>query len=199
MKKFIYRYNLEMLSVYLIAMFLLTLVRWDALSFGRRVIGIFALLIMLHEWEELRFPGGFFEMIGGQIGVDVSMKDMGKCHLPTKLLIFVFVTVPMIFDSVAVLVIIPILLMILELFAHVMAIFRFKRKKLYSPGLVTGAVMGVFGIWSLWYLFANGMASASDLLIAIPVFFVCFMTMNISILKLMEVDVKETLRKMTGN
>lgn len=198
MKKFVYKYNLEILSVFLVIEFILTMLYRDILSPGRVITGVFALLIMLHEWEELRCPGGFFELMGGKMGIDMSKVDMGKCHLPTKILILVFATVPMIFDQVMVIVFVPIMLMFFELFIHIMGIFLHKMKKPYTPGLVTAALMGTWGIGSTCWLFSNGLAHVTDLLLAIPIFFLCFFTMGISIVKLIGVDMNRIRENMMG-
>ena len=199
MKRFIYKYNLEMLSVFLLAEFILTMIHRAALSPGRIITGVFALLIMLHEWEELRFPGGFVELMGRKIGLDVSTIDIGKCHLPTKILILVFAVVPMIFDRVMLIVFVPIVLMCFELFIHIMGIFIHKMKKPYTPGLVTAVVMGCWGIGSGHYLFSTGLADMQDLLPAIPVFFLCFFTMGFSIFKLIGLDFKDVRAAMLKN
>ena len=188
MKKFIYKYNLEMLSVFLLFEFILTMVFRNQLSPGRIITGVFAIFIMLHEWEETRWPGGFFELMSGPMGVDLTKVDMGKCHLPTKILILVFSTVPLIFDKVMVVVCVPIVLMLFELFVHIMGIFVHKMKKPYTPGLVTAILMGIWGIYSIYWLFHSDLATIADLLIAIPIFFLCFFAMGFGIIKLIGLD-----------
>lgn len=196
MKKFIYKYNLEMLSVFLIIEFALIMIYRTELSQGRIITGVFALLIMLHEWEELRFPGGFFDLMSGPMGVDLSKVDMGKCHLPTKILILVFSVVPLIFDKVMIIVFVPIILMLFEMFVHIMGIFIHKMDKPYTPGLVTGVIMGIYAIYATCTLLSSDLAKITDMLIAIPIFFICFMAMGLGIIKLIGLDFGEMRKKM---
>lgn len=191
MKKFIFKYSLEMLSVFLTAEFIVTMIFRSVLSPGRIITGVFALLIMLHEWEETRYPGGFFQLMGRLMGIDLTTVNMGKCHLPTKILIFAFAVVPMIFDQVMVLVCVPIILMLFEMFIHIAGIFIHKLGKPYTPGLVTAIFMGITGICGAHHLIETGLASASDILLAIPAFFVCFWTMGFCIIKLIGLDFKQ--------
>lgn len=199
MKKFIYKYNLEMLSVFLLFEFILTMVFRNQLSPGRIITGVFAIFIMLHEWEETRWPGGFFELMSGPMGVDLTKVDMGKCHLPTKVLILVFSTVPLIYDEVMVIIFVPIILMLFELFVHIMGIFVHKMKKPYTPGLVTAILMGIWGTYSIQWLFASDLATIADMLIAIPIFFLCFIVMGFGIIKLIGVDLKDIRANMMTN
>lgn len=199
MKKFIYKYNLEMLSVFLIIEFVLTMIYRTELSQGRIITGVFALLIMLHEWEELRFPGGFFDLMSGPMGVDLSKVDMGKCHLPTKILILVFSVVPLIFDKVMIIVFVPIILMLFEMFVHIMGIFIHKMDKPYTPGLVTGVIMGIYAIYATCTLLSSDLAKITDMLIAIPIFFICFMAMGLGIIKLIGLDFGEMRKKVLNN
>lgn len=199
MKKFIYKYNLEMLSVFLIIEFALTMIYRTELSQGRIIAGVFALLIMFHEWEELRFPGGFFDLMSGPMGVDLSKVDMGKCHLPTKILILVFSVVPLIFDKAMIIVFVPIILMIFEMFVHIMGIFIHKMDKPYTPGMVTGVIMGVYAIYAAYTLLSTGLARATDILIAIPIFFLCFMAMGLGIIKLIGLNFDELRKNMMKN
>lgn len=196
MKKFIYKYNLEMLSVFLLAEAILTLAFRDSMSPGQIITGGFAFFIMLHEWEETRWPGGFFELMFGKMGVDLETVDMGKCHLPTKILIFMFALVPMIFHQNMILICVPIVTMLFEMFVHIMGIFLHRMKKPYTPGMVSAIAMGIWAIYSIRWLLGEGMATGLDIVIAAPIFFVCFFAMFWGITKLMNLDFKEARRNL---
>ena len=40
-----------------------TIIFWNQMPMTQRLIGIFYFLIAAHEWEELKFPGGFIETV----------------------------------------------------------------------------------------------------------------------------------------
>ena len=43
---------------------------WDAMPAGQRALGFFVVGIVLHEWEEMRFPGGFYDLMTRKFGIE---------------------------------------------------------------------------------------------------------------------------------
>ena len=62
MKKLIVKHNLEILTVVLAIIFGVSLFFWDSLTIAGKALLGFMVLYTLHEWEESRFPGGFYDL-----------------------------------------------------------------------------------------------------------------------------------------
>ena len=43
---------------------------WDAMPAGQRALGFFVVGIVAHEWEEMRFPGGFYDLMTRKFGIE---------------------------------------------------------------------------------------------------------------------------------
>ena len=58
----IIKYNLEIMTCILTTIVVVGIVNWNELSLLRQMTIIFMILYTLHEWEESRFPGGFYKI-----------------------------------------------------------------------------------------------------------------------------------------
>ena len=68
---------------------------WDAMPAGQRALGFFAVGIVLHEWEESRFPGGFYELMTKKFGLgDYTEEQTGIAHGAVVVAIVFFAFVP---------------------------------------------------------------------------------------------------------
>ena len=65
MKKLIINYNLEILTVVLAIVFGASLFFWNSLTLASKALLGFMVLYILHEKEESRFPGGFYDLYWG--------------------------------------------------------------------------------------------------------------------------------------
>ena len=147
MKKVI-RYNLEIFSVIMLICCLITVVLWKNMSLVRRLSSGYMLLYVLHEWEEGRFPGGFYDLFFGRVGAEVK-GDRYAMHVPAAVMIIVFTILPWIFDHVYLLLIPPIGLSLFEGFIHTVGIKLMKMKKPYTPGMITAWMMFAFAVYSI--------------------------------------------------
>ena len=50
---------------------------WDAMPAGQRALGFFVVGIVAHEWEEMRFPGGFYDLMTRKFGVEGYTQVLG--------------------------------------------------------------------------------------------------------------------------
>ncbi|EEF59740.1 HXXEE domain-containing protein [Pedosphaera parvula] len=176
MKQFILRNNLYLLTALAIGVAIYVAVNWAAIPFLQRMVGLFFVAIMLHVWEESRFPGGFAEMITARLNFAITDPRVAELILAGAILYLGFV--PLFFPHVAWLAMAAMLLGVLEPIAHLAAIKMFQRKHFYSPGLLTAVVLllpiSIYGIafavrndlmrpwdwiWSLLYM-ATGLAIA---------------------------------------
>ena len=62
----------------------------NELSVIQKFVMVFNLLFMLHEWEEMHYPGGFINLISGLIGKEVSAEQKLASRIPTSILLIAF-------------------------------------------------------------------------------------------------------------
>ena len=89
MGKFIKRYALEIYTVISLGL-LLAGALMNELSVIQKFVMVFNLLFMLHEWEEMHYPGGFINLISGLIGKEVSAEQKLASRIPTSILLIAF-------------------------------------------------------------------------------------------------------------
>ncbi len=146
MKKWIYDYNLEMLTAVFTILCSISLFFWDSLTLaGKALIG-FAILYTLHEWEESRYPGGFYDLFFGGFGLEIKVSE-SRMHLPVAIYILIMLLVPFALQNVTFLVLIPLGLGLFEGVIHVAGIKIHKLKKPYTPGMITGLLLFVYSIY----------------------------------------------------
>lgn len=172
-RNFIYKYELEIVSIILIIIYLRTVINYDSISFTQFATGIFAWLILLHEWEETRYPWWFFEMFWNRAWINISNLDMWKCHLPIKIFILLSAIVPLFFDNCMPIVFVPVSLMLFEWIIHPIWIKLNNIKQCYTPWMYTATIMLIYGIYVSYHLISIWEASRWDLL---RWFIICFGT-----------------------
>ena len=70
--KRIIRYNLEIFTGIMLLFCLITVLLWKDMSLVRKLAAGYMLLYVMHEWEEGRFPGGFYDLFFGRVGAEVT-------------------------------------------------------------------------------------------------------------------------------
>lgn len=173
MKKLI-RYNLEIFTGIMLIFCLVTLLLWKDMSIVRKLAAGYMLLYVMHEWEEGRFPGGFYDLFFGRVGVEVK-GDKFAMHVPAAVMIIIFTLLPWIFDRIYLLIVPPIGLSLFEGFIHTVGIKLMKTKKPYTPGMVTAWMMFAFAIYSIIVLPPLG---AKNWLLGIALLLVEFFNMQ---------------------
>ena len=141
MKRFIFKYHLEIFTAIVLVFTVVDLILFSAISTNRKLINLFMILGILHEWEEKRFPGGFHQLMGKKFGWDLDKADFDKAGVCVVSYWLTITIIPYIFDDIICLLIISIALSVLEAFVHTMGIFLHKMKKPYTPGLVSAWLM----------------------------------------------------------
>ncbi|MDD4169492.1 MAG: HXXEE domain-containing protein [Desulfotomaculaceae bacterium] len=139
MKSFIIKNNLYLITALGVIVAIFTVINWSTMPVLQRMVGLFFFAIVLHLWEEGKFPGGFTEMITDKLNFTASNRHFGETVTASYVL---FITlVPLFFPKVAFLSIAPMMLGILEVVAHLGMIKMFNLKRFYSPGLLTSVVV----------------------------------------------------------
>ena len=146
MKKWIVRYNLEILTVVLMIVCGVSLLFWDRLTISGKALLGFMVLYTLHEWEESRVPGGFYDLFFGGFGIKITASE-AEMHLPVAVYILIMLLVPFALQQVTFLVLIPLGLGLFEGVIHVAGIKIHRLKKPYTPGMVTGLIMFAYSVF----------------------------------------------------
>lgn len=194
MKKLI-RYNLEIFTGILLVICVVTLILWKDTSLVRKLAAGYMLLYVMHEWEEGRFPGGFYDLFFGRIGAEVKGSRYAM-HVPAAVMIIIFTLLPWIFDSVYLLLIPPIGLSLFEGFIHTFGIKLMKMKKPYTPGMVTAWMMFAFAIYSIHVLPPLG---AKTWLIGIGLLLIEFISMQRTFIHLAGYSYRELIPMVKKN
>lgn len=154
MWKSVRHYALEIYTV-LALLWVVGAVMAGGLSVIQQLVLIDAVLFVLHEWEEARFPGGFIETGVQRMQLAVSADFLRDCRLPAGVFLLLLSILPFVFDEV------PMLTMALATFGlaeglvHTVAIWLFRAKRCYTPGLVTAWLEAAVSVLLTVYLAAN--------------------------------------------
>ncbi|MBQ8618746.1 MAG: HXXEE domain-containing protein [Clostridia bacterium] len=145
MKKLIVNYNLEILTAVLAIVFGASLFFWNSLTLAGKALLGFMALYTLHEWEESRFPGGFYDLFFGGFGIKITASE-ASMHFPVAIYIFMMLLVPFALQQATFLVLIPLGLGLFEGLIHVAGIKIHRLKKPYTPGMMTGLIMFAYSV-----------------------------------------------------
>lgn len=145
MNKWILDHNLEILSTVLAIVVGISLFFWNSLTLAGRALLGFMVLYVLHEWEESRIPGGFYDLFFGGLGIEVKESE-ARMHLPVAIYLLLMLLIPLAFQQITFLVLIPLGLGLFEGVIHVAGIKIHKLKKPYTPGMITALILFVYSV-----------------------------------------------------
>ena len=145
MNKWILDHNLEILSTVLAIVVGISLFFWNSLTLADRALLGFMVLYVLHEWEESRIPGGFYDLFFGGLGIEVKESE-ARMHLPVAIYLLLMLLIPLAFQQITFLVLIPLGLGLFEGVIHVAGIKIHKLKKPYTPGMITALILFVYSV-----------------------------------------------------
>ena len=200
MKSFIRKYNLEMLTAIMVVIIVTTVCLPD-LSLVRKILAVYMFLFILHEWEEIRFPGGFANLMTKFFGISPNREQLEWAHVPVAVLLIVILLIPYLFDSVAMLTLIPAFLGVFEGFIHIVGIKLHKMKKPYTPGMVTAICLLAVSIWVFWTFASMHLVSGKDFIlgaVCMILAFACMQRAVISMYGLHYIDLIELAKKKLG-
>ena len=193
MKKFLIKYNLEILSTLMFLFVTASAIFNVPPSITQKMLIAYVFLFTLHEWEENRFPGGFVKIMEGMIGKKFSEDGKELSHIPVIILLLVIHIIPYLFDSVVFLTLVPIFLGVFEGFVHTMGVKLSKAEKFYTPGMVTAYMMLAVSVFNIYYLSVNKMITRKDCLLGIACMFVSFAIMQNRVLAINGISYKDML------
>ena len=193
MKKFLIKYNLEILITLMFLFVTASAIFNVTPSITQKMLIAYVFLFTLHEWEENRFPGGFVKIMEGMIGKKFSEDAKELSHIPVMILLLVIHIIPYLFDSVVFLTLVPIFLGVFEGFVHTMGVKLSKAEKFYTPGMVTAYMMLAVSVFNIYYLSVNKMITGKDCLLGIACMFVSFAIMQNRVLAINGISYKDML------
>lgn len=174
MQDYIFPYIHSILTVFGILVFLFAVKNRANQSVLRTLVGVQFFFVVIHTWEELKFPGGFTEMMQETIGFTLANQNFGELVLAIAI-ILLFIPA-LIFPKKGFLLMIPMLLGLLEVIGHTAAIWMFNRPVPYTPGLATAALlMFPLSVYGIRYGIKNNLVKPTDFVFSIMSMFAILM------------------------
>ena len=181
--------NIYILTLAGIAVAAYMALSWDVMPAGQKALGLFVAGIVLHEWEETRFPGGFFELMMKKFGVEgYSEEQVGLAHGCVAIAIVLFAFVPfLLWEQAPWLAGVPAILGFFEAVIHIAGIRIHDLKRPYSPGMAT-ALLCLLPASICIVVFAMSDVPAWQWLLAVLCYLIIFAGMEIGVWSSFGVD-----------
>lgn len=132
-------------------------VSWDSTPMVQKLPVMYIVALAVHEGEELKFPGGFVELVTSMTGIEI--KNIGLAKFGLFLFTIYATVVPAVLAGFGFVwpVMATLLIGVVEVVAH-LAAARVNCDRFYSPGMVTAiAVQFSVACYGFWYLTTNGL------------------------------------------
>lgn len=139
MRTFWAKSNIYLLTIAGVAVAVGMALGWSTMPAGQKALGLFVVGITLHEWEETRFPGGFFELMTKKFGISsYTSEQAGLAHGAVVIAIVFFTFLPfLLWSRVPWLAGVPAILGLFETIIHVVGIRIHRLPRPYTPGMAT--------------------------------------------------------------
>ena len=186
------KYNLEIMTVIFFGTITICAVFRSQLGLIQRIMLGYMFLFTLHEWEEIRFPGGFADLMVRFFGVKANPEKISAAHIPVEILLLVITFVPF-FTQLPMLALVPIYLGLFETFIHLVGIRLHKMEKPYTPGMVTGIMLGAASVIVLVIYSKEKLLSGSGYVWGVPLMIVCFAAMQRTVLTVYGLGYKDVI------
>lgn len=196
MKRFAFKYHLEIFTVIVAIFTFVDFVLLPDISANRKLVNMFMILGVLHEWEEKRFPGGFHQLMGKKFGWDLENADFDKAGVCVISYWLAITILPYIFDRAIFLLLISVALSGFEVFVHTMGIFLHKMKKPYTPGLISAWIMFAGSAYTVWYLETNCSVRASDYILGAVLMISGFILMDIGVMSAFRTNLRDMMKNL---
>lgn len=186
--RFLVRNSLYVTSAIAVCIVVYMAFNWEAMPVTQRIIGLYYVLIAAHEWEELKFPGGFVELVVALTGM--PLRDMRLPKFALFCITVYMLLVPFCLPQVHWLAIAALVLGVVEPLAHVVAGRANPETRIYSPGMVTSLLfMLPLDVYTIWYVataehFAWYLWLAAAVLLLVPL----FATQRLIVVRMMGMD-----------
>ena len=198
MKQKIIDYSLELFCACVIVLTLVRILFFPVLPLVRSLVCGYALIAVLHEFEEKRVPGGFYEMVRDILDVRVKPGQEGLSASFVMVYWIVVLSLSFVFDDVIVLFVMLIALGVLEIVGHTAVIFVGRLGRPYSPGLVSAWLMGAMAAYSIVQINAAGLATGADYALGTVLMLAGFAVMQRATLSTTNLTYREFLGNVRG-
>lgn len=165
MKKWITKYSLEIFSTTVLLFVSVVMLFFPDISYIRKLVLCFSVLAVLHEFEEKRSPGGFYELMAKKFGIATEKANFDLAGFFVICYWTVLIVLAFVFDEIEIFLVMSIALGIFEAFVHTAGIWIHKMKKPYTPGLASALPMAALSVYSITYLNTNTDISGTDYLL----------------------------------
>lgn len=133
------------------------LLLWGRLSPVRRLVTVFALLAAAHEAEEKLWPGGFFDLMLGKLGLRREEVDLSRGTAAVGAYWLLLLALPYLFHGQPWLLAMTIALSFFEAFIHTAGIAIHHLKRPYTPGMITAWLLAAAAVAAVGRLNAGGL------------------------------------------
>ena len=191
MKELWAKANIYLLSLAAVAVACYLAICWGDLAAGQRSLGFFCIGITLHEWEEMRFPGGFYDLMLKKFRIEgATPLREGVSHGVVVIAIAFFAFVPfLLWEQAPWLAGIPAILGFFEAFIHIMGIRIHRMPHPYTPGMAT-ALLCLLPVAVCIVVFAMPGVGIGGWALAIVCHIAIFALMELGVLKSFHVDLR---------
>ena len=186
------KYNLEIMTLIFFGVVTICGVFIKDLGFVQRIMLGYMFLYTLHEWEETRFPGGFSDLMVKFFGVKATPDQLADAHIPVAVLLLVITLVPF-FTKLPLLALVPVYLGMFETFIHLVGIKIHKMNKPYTPGMVTGILLGIASVIVLIVFTKEHLLSGSEYALGVLITILCFAAMQRTVLAIYGLNYKSVV------
>ena len=192
--KILLKYNLELLSLIMIAMIGFAMIFVPELTLIQKFILAYMLLYTFHEWEENRFPGGFSKLMAKFFGLDVTKEKEELSHIPVAVLLITITFVPFFWQN-SIIALIPVYLGIFEALIHVAGIKLHKMSTPYTPGMITALALFLLSICALAAFAKHSVSAGSDYALGLLCMFICFAVMQRTVIAIFGLRYSDIIAK----
>ena len=186
------RYHLEILTLIMFGMVCGCAVFYQQLSLIQRIMMGYMFLFTFHEWEEIRFPGGFSKLMSKFFGLEVTQDKEEASHIPVAVLLVVITFVPF-FLQKPLFALVPVYLGLFEAFVHVVGIKVHKMEKPYTPGLISALLLGAASVSVLLIFSKNQLVQGTEYAWGVLLMFLCFAMMQRTVIAIFGLGYKDLI------
>lgn len=197
MKEIWAKSNIYLLTLAGVAVAIWMALSWGSIAAGQKAIGFFVIGMVLHEWEEMRFPGGFYELMAKKFGIGpVTSVQMGLSHGVVSAALALFAFLPLLlWEPVPWLAGVPVILGVFEAFIHIAGIKIHGLAHPYTPGMAT-ALLWLLPCAICIVVFAMPNVPVWQWLLALACYLVVFVGMEVGVWKSLGVDPRTMPQRM---
>ena len=195
MKQTIQKYSLETFSFIVLIILLIRFLFYPDLPAEHRILSAFMILAILHEFEEKRTPGGFFELMAKKFGLPAEQRlfeKAGLCVIIYLSVIFIAAS----FYPKPVLILVPVYLGLFEAFIHTAGIWIHRLKKPYTPGLVTAWIMAAVSVYTIRYMAATYSIGAATYILGLVLFILSFVALASSVWRSFGIGISDIRKRL---